>query len=53
VTVSTAGKNMQAFVSLPLPPKLPIQWSAELRDKFDQALLALGRLDSVSMLLPE
>jgi len=37
----------------PLPPEPGIAWSPELRDKFDQALLALGRLDSVSTLLPE
>jgi len=53
VTVSTAGENVQAFVPAPLPPVPPVEWSAGLRDKFDQALLALGRLDSVSLLLPE
>lgn len=31
----------------------PIEWSSELREKFDQALLAPGRLDSVSVLLPD
>jgi Fic family protein len=36
-----------------LPPTPPLEWSSELREKFDQALLALGRLDSVSVLLPE
>ena len=44
---------MQAFVPSPLPPEPMIEWSAELRDKFDQALLAIGRLDSVSTLLPD
>lgn len=44
---------MQAFVPAPLPPEPAIEWSPMLRDKFDQALLALGRLDSVSKLLPE
>jgi hypothetical protein len=29
------------------------KWSSELRIKFDCALLALGRLDSVSSLLPD
>lgn len=37
----------------PLPPRPPIDWTPELRSKFDQALLALGRLDSVSSLLPD
>lgn len=40
-------------VPAPLPPTPPIDWTPELRGKFDQALLALGRLDSVSMLLPD
>jgi Fic family protein len=31
----------------------PIEWTSGLREKFDQALLALGRLDSVSTLLPD
>ncbi|KPK35991.1 MAG: cell filamentation protein Fic [Nitrospira bacterium SG8_35_1] len=53
ITVSIVGKKVRAFVPAPLPPKPPIQWSAELREKFDQALLAVGRLDSVSSLLPE
>jgi len=53
VTISTVGEKAQAFVPALLPPAPPIEWSTELRGKFDQALLALGRLDSVSVLLPE
>lgn len=53
VTVSTVGETVRAFVPAPLPPRPPICWAPELRDKFDQALLALGRLDSVSTLLPD
>ena len=52
-TVSTIEERVQAFVPAPLPPEPAIEWSPMLRDKFDQALLALGRLDSVSKLLPE
>ncbi len=37
----------------PLPPSPPIDWTPELRNKFDQAWLSLGRLDSVSALLPD
>jgi Fic family protein len=47
------GEKAQAFVPAPLPPRPPINWTPELRSKFDQALLALGRLDSVSTLLPD
>jgi len=53
VTISTVGEKAQAFVPAPLPPRPPIDWTPELRGKFDQALLALGRLDSVSILLPD
>ena len=53
ITISTVGEKVQAFVPAPLPPVPPIKWSSELREKFDQALLALGRLDSVSVLLPD
>ena len=53
VTISTVGEKAQAFVPAPLPPRPPIDWTPVLRNKFDQALLALGRLDSVSTLLPD
>jgi len=49
ITISTVGERAQAFVPAPLPPVPPVEWSPELREKFDQALLALGRLDSVSI----
>jgi len=53
VTISTAGEKAKAFIPTPLPPHPPINWTPELRSKFDQALLATGRLDSVSTLLPD
>lgn len=52
-TTTTAGEKVQVFVPAPLPPRPPIDWTPQLRGKFDQALLALGRLDSVSTLLPD
>lgn len=52
VTVTTAGEPFRAFVPAPLPPKPPIVWSAPLRWRFDAALVALGRLDAVTSLLP-
>lgn len=36
----------------PLPPQPPLEIDAALRERLDQALLALGRLDSISALLP-
>ncbi len=53
VTISTVGDTVQAFVPSPLPPLPPIEWTPELRRRFDEALLALGRLDGVSTLLPD
>ena len=52
VTVSTQGEPFQAFVPAALPPVPPVQWSASLRRRFDDALVALGRLDAVSAMLP-
>jgi Fic family protein len=53
VAISTVGESVKAFVPHPLPPSPPIDWTPGLREKFDQALLELGRLDSASSLLPE
>jgi Fic family protein len=53
LTISTVGEEAQAFVPDPLPPNPSIDWMPSLRSKFDQALLALGRLDSISTFLPD
>lgn len=37
--VTTVGEKVQAFIPAPLPPPPPIEWSPELRDQFDKALL--------------
>ena len=50
--ISTVGEKAKAFVPDPLPPKPPIEWSPELLGVFDAALVALGRLDSASTMLP-
>jgi len=52
VSVSTAGEPFEAFVPAPLPPQPPLVWSPALRRRFDAALVALGRLDAVTALLP-
>ena len=52
VTVTTAGEPVQAFLPDPLPPTPPILWSTALRRHFDEALLALGRLDALTARLP-
>ncbi|MBI2398536.1 MAG: Fic family protein [Xanthomonadales bacterium] len=52
VTVAAAGEPFRAFVPAPLPPVPPVVWSDALRRRFDAALVALGRLDAVTALLP-
>jgi Fic family protein len=52
VEVTTAGEPFQAFVPAPLPPDPPLTWSPALRRRFDDALLALGRLDAITAHLP-
>lgn len=48
-----AEEPCQAFVPKPLPPEPPISANSALQDKLDEAHLALGRLDSISILLPD
>ena len=50
--VATAGEAFKAFIPAPLPPRPAIAWSPALRARFDRALVALGRLDAVTELLP-
>lgn len=52
VEVATAGERFRAFVPAPLPPEPPLAWSGTLRRRFDEALLALGRLDALTAHLP-
>jgi Fic family protein len=52
VRVTTRGEAFDAFVPHALPPRPPVQWSAALRHKFDDALVALGRLDALSAWVP-
>ncbi len=53
VKVAAASESFKAFVPAPLPPRPPVEWSPGLRARFDAALLALGRLDAVTDLLPD
>ena len=50
---SVGGERVRAFVPPPLPPAPPIEIDGVLRQRLDEALLALGRLDGVSALLPD
>jgi Fic family protein len=52
VQLATAGERFRAFLPAPLPPNPPIVWSPALRRRFDDALVALGRLDALAAHLP-
>lgn len=52
-SVSTAGEAVRAFVPDPLPPKPAIALTGARARLHDRALLACGRLDAISTLLPE
>jgi len=49
---TVAGEQVRAFVPVPLPPDPPLDLVA-LQVPLERALLALGRLDSLSTLLPD
>jgi len=53
VSISNVGERCQAFVPAPLPPLPDLQIDGDLRELLDQALIALGRLDSTTLLLPQ
>ncbi len=50
--ISTVGQEVKAFVPYPLPPKPALEISVSLRDAMDHAHLELGRLDSITSILP-
>lgn len=52
-TTAVGGETVRAFIPHPLPPTINVEPDTPLREALDQALLALGRLDSVSTLLPD
>lgn len=51
--VSIGGEEVRPFIPSPLPPDPPLDPDAGLQPLLEQALLALGRLDGVSTLLPD
>lgn len=50
---SAGGETVKAFVPAPLPPVPPLAVDETARAVIDAALLALGRLDGVSSVLPD
>ena len=47
------GEQVRAFVPYALPPKPPLDLTSERQQLLERATLALGRLDSVTLLLPD
>ena len=50
---SAGGERAEAFVPAPLPPVPPLAFEGALEQALEPALLAVGRLDSLSTLLPD
>ena len=52
--VRNYGDEMvHAFIPAPLPPNPPLSMNGDLQQLLERALIALGRLDSVTVLLPQ
>ena len=49
----TGDEPVRAFVPNPLPPNPPLQMDGTLNQALAEAMLALGRLDGISSLLPD
>lgn len=47
------GISCQAFVPAQLPPNPPLALDSKLQQRINAAMLALGRLDAISTLLPD
>jgi Fic family protein len=50
---TVGGEQVRAFVPAPLPPTPPVAPDGSLQQTLESAVLALGRLDGVSTLLPD
>jgi len=50
---SAGGEKARAFVPRPLPPEPPLELDAETQELAQNAMLALGRLDGLTTVLPE
>jgi Fic family protein len=50
---TAAGETVRAFIPDPLPPSPPLDLSGKLSLLVEKATFALGRLDSITILLPD
>src|SRR5690606_17201892 len=53
VPAIAGGRPCLAFIPRPLPPEPPLQLDSKLQGRINKAMLTLGRLDAISMLLPD
>ncbi len=51
--IDSGPEPVRAFIPAPLPPNPPLNFSPSLRKLLERATLALGRLDSITLLLPD
>jgi Fic family protein len=52
-TTAVSGETVRAFIPAPLPPDPPLEVTPTRRKLLEEATLALGRLDSITLLLPD
>ncbi len=50
---TVGGETIRAFVPAPLPPTPPLEFTSRRQRLLERATLALGRLDSITLLLPD
>ena len=50
---SAAGEKARAFVPNPLPPLPALELDAEIQELVQNAMLAVGRLDGLTTILPD
>ncbi len=50
---SVGGEQVRAFIPHPLPPQTPVDFPDTRQRLVERATLALGRLDSITLLLPD
>lgn len=52
-TTTTVGEKVRTFIPKPLPPDPPIAIIGQRQQLLERATIAVGRLDSISTLLPD
>ncbi len=53
ITEKASGETVRAFVPYPLPPDPPLAYNGDLEELLESAAIAVGRLDGISVVLPD